>query len=171
MRIALLLVALAYAAPAHADPPAPIRLCGHDGHGRAFDLASTRGHVVALTFASRYTARQADQIHEALLRRSGSGALIVVDVVDLDGVPSLFQGYARRRVAEHDRPGRVLHLIDDGGVLRRQLGADPMRRVDILILDRRGALRGRFVGPGGLPAALSLVDTLSRTPDVERAAK
>jgi hypothetical protein len=153
---------LALAAPAFAGGPArpAVWLQGHDGRGHAFDLASLRGRVVAITFASRYTAHEADRIHAALLAHAGESGLEVVNVVDLMGVPSLFHGYARRKVAEHDRPGRILHLVDEHGQLRRVFGVEPAHRVDILIIDRQGVLRGRFAGQAELAQALRLLDSL-----------
>lgn len=174
MRLLAFCLSVALAAPAFADGPPQkvVWLQGHDGRGRAFDLASLRGRVVAITFASRYTAHEADRIHAALLAHAAQGGLEVVNVVDLVGVPSLFHGYARRKVAEHDRPGRILHLVDEHGRLRRAFGVEPAHRVDILIIDRHGALRGRFAGQAELAQALRLLDTLDpASAAIDRAAE
>jgi hypothetical protein len=124
-----------------------------DAHGNAFDLASLRGNVVAVTVVSRYTHDEALRINRALGAR---GDVKVVSVVDFVGIPRFVHAYARRKVAEAD--GRVQHLCDDSGDLGRQLGAHPRQHVDIFIVDRDGGLRGRFEGAQQLDAALRLLD-------------
>jgi hypothetical protein len=137
----------------------PVALHTSDARGRPFDLEELRGRVVAITFASRYTHKEADEVNRAL---AGRGTM-VVNVVDLTGVPSIFKGYAKRRAAEHDEEGRVVHLVDDGGEMRRRFQADPTRRVDIVVVGPDGEVRGRFVGTAELSRALALVDTLRST--------
>ncbi len=126
-----------------------------DGHGRPFDLASLRGRVVAVTSVSRYTKDEAARVHAALAARSD---VTVVSVVDFVGIPSFVHGYARRKVAEAD--GAVLHLCDEHGDWGRSVGAHPDQHVDIFIVDRDGALRGRFEGAHELGRALHLLDEL-----------
>jgi hypothetical protein len=151
------------------EPPGTIvSLRAQDGHGRAFDLTSLRGRVVAVTFASRYTRDEADRVHAGLLEHAAQGDMLVVNVVDLMGVPGLFHGYARRKAAEHDEAGRIVHVIDEHGDLRRSFGAEPGKHVDILVVDREGQLRGRFNGAAELEAAVRLVDQL-RTRAAENA--
>jgi hypothetical protein len=135
----------------------PIDLRGHDGLGREFALADLRGQVVALTFVSRYTRDESARINNQLSARAREVA--VVTVVDLIGIPSFAHGYARRRIAEADAAGGR-HVVDDQGALRRALGAQPDKQVDIYIIDRDGTLRGRYVGERQLPEALRLVDAL-----------
>src|SRR5262249_48634180 len=96
-----------------------VSLRAQDGHGRVFDLTSLRGRVVAVTFASRYTRDEADRVHAGLLEHAAQGDMLVVNVVDLMGVPGLFHSYARRKAAEHDQAGRIVHVIDEHGDLRR----------------------------------------------------
>ncbi|HEX8954316.1 MAG TPA: hypothetical protein VF945_20825 [Polyangia bacterium] len=133
-----------------------------DARGNAFDLASLRGNVVAVTFVSRYTRDEAERINDALGARSD---VKVVSIVDFIGIPRFVHAYARRKVAEAD--GRVQHLCDERGALRRQLGAHPDRHVDIFIVDRDGGLRGRFEGAAQLEAALRLLDEV-RTAEAAR---
>jgi hypothetical protein len=135
-----------------------------DGKGRPFDLAELRGRVVALTFASRPTRDQAARVNEQLGAHSDAAALAVVSIVDLSTVPGFARGYAHRRIAEADRQGRVRHLVDDNGRLRERFEVHPERRVDILVIDRDGTLRGRYVGDTGLEAALQLIDELLCSP-------
>ena len=124
-----------------------------DGRGRAFDLAALRGKVVAVTFVSRYTQDEAARVNQALGTR---GDVTIISVVDFMGIPGFVHDYARRKMAEAD--GRVLHICDEQGQLRRQFDAHPDKYVDIFILDRDGALRGRFAGQQQLPGALRLLD-------------
>lgn len=124
-----------------------------DGRGHPFDLSSLRGQVVAVTFASRYTQDEASRINDALGARSD---VKVVTVVDFMGIPGFVHGYARRKVAEAD--GKVQHLCDERGQLRRQFGAHPDKHVDIFVIDRDGGLRGRFEGQIQLEAAMRLLD-------------
>jgi len=133
-----------------------------DAHGRAFDVASLRGSVVAVTFVSRYTQDEAMRVNDALGARRD---VKVVSVVDFIGIPGFVHAYARRKVAEAD--GRVQHLCDERGTLRRRLGAHPDKHVDIFIVDRDGGLRGRFEGAGQLAAALRLLDEV-RTSTAQR---
>jgi hypothetical protein len=157
MVVALLLAA---ATVAGASARQLVWLRGCDGRGRPFDLLQLRGQVVALTFASRYTRDEGAAINNALVARANGGDLEVVSVVDLVGVPSLFQGYAKRKIAEHDQEGRIRHLIDEQGRLRRAFQVQPDKRVDILIIDRQGALRGRYTGRQQLDEAFRLIDQL-----------
>jgi hypothetical protein len=139
--------------------PAPVAIHGRDALGRAFDLVDLRGRIVAVTFASRYTRREASKVNDALSAEGVGGDVTVVSVIDLVGVPAFAHSYARRKAAEADRAGRVRHLVDDGQ-LRDRFGARPAERVDILIIGRDGSLKGRYAGERELEAALRHVQTL-----------
>ena len=153
-------LALAISTPGFADVGPMVWLKGWDGRGQAFDLQSVRGRFVALTFCSRWTKDEAAKVHGAL---SGRGDVLVVSVVDFAGVPNFARGYARRKIAEHDQQGRILHLVDEQGGLKRAFQTDPERRVDILVIDRDGSLKGRFSGEKQVPDALRLIDQLRST--------
>ena len=131
-------------------------LAAYDGRGRSFDLSSLRGNVVAVTFVSRYTQDEAERVNRALGTR---GDVKIVSVVDF--IPGFVHGYAKRKVAEAD--GRVHHLCDEHGTLRRQFGAHSDKHVDIFIIDRDGGIRGRFEGQQQLGAALQLLDEVRAT--------
>ncbi len=159
-KLILVVLALAAGGVVRAQDRQVVYLRGQDGHGRAFDLQHTRGQVVALTFASRYTRDEADKVHNALLNHSADGDLVVVNVVDFMGIPGMFHGYARRKAAEHDQVGKIIHVVDEDGQLRRDFQVDPGKRVDIFVIDREGALRGRFTGAVQVDDAIRLVDQL-----------
>jgi hypothetical protein len=167
VRVKGLLLILALVASLHASAQETIAFTAQDGRGRAFQLERMRGQVVAITFASRYTREEADRIHQQLLAHAAVGDMVVVNVVDLVGVPGIFHGYARRKAAEHDMEGRIVHIIDEHGDLRTRFQADPRQRVDIMVVDKDGQLRGRFCGAGQLEDALRLVDQL-RTQSAQR---
>ena len=137
-------------------------LNGADGHGRPFDLRSLRGQVVALTFTSRWTKDEAHKINSALGARVDRD-FAVVTVVDLVGVPSLFHGYAKRRIADEENRGRIHHVVDENGHLKQTFGVDPDKRVDILVIDKDGTLRGHFSGSGQLQEAQQLIDQLRQS--------
>jgi hypothetical protein len=133
-----------------------VALHAPDGRGKPFDLSSLRGQVVAVTFTSRYTQDEAARVNDALGMRSD---VKVVSVVDFMGIPGFVHGYAKRKVAEAD--GKIQHLCDERGQLRRQFDAHPDKHVDIFVIDRDGGLRGRFEGAGQLEGALRLLDEVS----------
>jgi hypothetical protein len=156
-------VALAAAAPAPANEPAnaPARanepaIADPDGH--PFALAASRGRPVALIVVSRYTRKDAERINDALTPLAGP--VEVITAVDFMGIPGLFHGYARRKIREAQRRSPIRMLVDERGQWRRFFGVAPDKRVDILVLDRNGTLRGRFAGPKQLHAALDLIRTL-----------
>lgn len=151
--ILLFAILSAVSAPAEAQTVSPIELQGVDARGNPFDLASLRGSVVAITFVSRYTQDEALRIHDALAAHAD---VKVVSIVDFVGIPELVFDFVRRKVAEAD--GRVQHLCDEHGELGKRFGSQPDKRVDILVVGRDGALRGRFVGVAQLAGARRLID-------------
>jgi hypothetical protein len=155
-----LLLLLALSAPALARQL--VWLNGADGHGRPFDLRSLRGQVVALTFTSRWTKDEAHKINSALGARVDRD-FAVVTVVDLVGVPSLFHGYAKRRIADEENRGRIHHVVDESGHLKQTFGVEPDKRVDILVIDKDGTLRGHFTGERELEAAQQLINQLRQS--------
>jgi hypothetical protein len=119
-----------------------ITLRGADARGQWFDVASERGHLVAITFASRTTADDARTINDALANHG----VFVVSVVDLRDVPRIAHNLALKKIRKSDRPGKMLHLVDSDGHISRQLGVDPRRQVDVILVDRAGQMLGRFAG-------------------------
>jgi hypothetical protein len=133
-------------------------LSGFDAQGRPLSLGSLRGQVVALTFVSRETRDEGTDINDDLARMAEPGKMTVLSVVDLESVPHFAHNTALHKIAESDRPGLV-HLVDDAGSLKSSFGVDP-KHVTILVIDRNGAVRGRFEGEAGLPAAQRLIEQL-----------
>ena len=158
----LLLTMFLLAAPAALAQGPVMALHAADGRGHAFDLSSLRGNIVAVTFVSRYTQDEGAKVNDALGAR---GDVKVVSVVDFMGIPGFVHNYARKKMAEAD--GRVQHLCDEHGELRRRFGAHPDKHVDIFVIDRDGGLRGRFEGQQQLEAALRLLDEV-RTSTAQR---
>jgi hypothetical protein len=146
-------LALLLAAPVALAQGPVVEFQAADARGHAFDLTALRGNVVAVTFVSRYTQDEAARINEALGARND---VKIVSVVDFIGIPGFVHGYARKKMAEAD--GRVQHLCDEHGQLRKQFGTHPDKHVDILIIDRDGGLRGRFEGAQQLSGALRMLE-------------
>jgi hypothetical protein len=145
---------------AGADRLQYVWLHGFDGHGRTFDLRSLRGQVVVLTFGSRATRDEVSEVNDELARLAEPGEVRVVSVVDMEGIPNYANGMARKKIAESDREGRLQHVVDDQGTLKRSFGVDPQRQVDIFVIDKSGALRGRFTGDRQVDEVAALVDEL-----------
>ena len=152
MRTLALLVTLAVAAPAFATPTI------NDANGQSYALDRVRGRPVALIVTSRYTRKDAERINDALTPLAGH--VEVITAVDFMGIPGLFHGYARRKIREAQTRSPIHMLVDEHGQWRRFFGVAPDKRVDILVLDRDGMLRGRFAGPKEIHAALDLIQTL-----------
>lgn len=126
-----------------------------DAHGRPFDLRSQRGRIVAITFASRHTRDEAAEVNDALVDKG----IEVVSVIDLADVPGIARGSAQKQVGAYDRATQI-NLLDNTGALAHDFHVAPMTRVDILIVDGNGALRGRYAGIGQLDQALQQIDLL-----------
>ena len=135
----------------------PMLLRAVDCNGRPFELQTLRGQIVALTFASRYTKDEAARVNGALNEHHAR----VVTVVDFQGIPGAFHSYAKKKMAENDRRGRIRQLVDERSEFRRTLSVQPDKRVDIFVIDREGSLRGRYIGEKQLEEALAMVDDLS----------
>jgi hypothetical protein len=148
--------------PLHA---VPVSVSGRRADGQPFALAETRGRVVAITLVSRYTRRELERVNDELKRELGRDVALVT-VVDFVGIPRLFHGYARRKVIEGTRGSPVAFVVDDCGWWSAALRAAPAERVDILVLDRAGELRGHFVGAADLARARQLIHALSAEPVV-----
>ncbi len=159
--LALTVAALAPRA-AHADPSEGTRvwLRAVTIDGRSLDLERLRGQVVVLTAATRATAGEAEQIAKRLHRLAKSGEAVVVTVVNLDDVPFFARGYARRRVAEAAAGSPSMVITDDHGGLCRSLA---MQGTDMMVVDQRGLLAGRFRGRRDLDRVEQTVEDLRRT--------
>jgi hypothetical protein len=158
----LVVLCLLSVSPVAAAAPAETEyawLHGFDAHGREVTLGSLRGQVVVLTFVSKDTRDEGADINDELSKLAQTGKMSVLSVVDLEDVPGFAHGLARSKIAEADRSGLV-HLVDDNGRLKQAFHVDPTREVTILVLDRAGAVRGRFTGEAGLAAATQLVEQL-----------
>ena len=157
----LALLSLLLGVPAVRAAEEQVWLRSFDAGGQPYDLSAERGRVVALTFASRHTRDEAEEVNDTLSAQAGED-FQVVSVVDFMDVPQIGRGSARKQVAQHDRPGRIQFLVDDTGQLKRSFHVDPRSRVDILVIDQHGVLRGRYAGIGQLDDALREIDQLRK---------
>jgi len=153
------LVAAVLASPAFAGER--VSLHARDANGKPFTLESQRGKVVALTFASKSTKDELAKVDEALAKHAGAD-FEVVSVIDLENVPGIGKGIARKKVADNDRPGEVKLVVDPDGELARSLNVDPKSHVDIFVIDRHGTLRGHYDGTRGLANAEKKIARLRR---------
>lgn len=153
--VAIILVS-ALALPANASP---LAINGTGANGAEFRLSAERGHVVAITLVSRYTRGELEKINEALKPELGP-TVNLVTVVDFVGIPRLFFGFARMQIAAASKTTPVQFVVDDDSHWGPALGAAPDRRVDILVLDQQGELRGHFVGVDQVNAARRLMREL-----------
>lgn len=134
----VLLALVAFAPLSYADH---VWLHAPDGRGRMFDLASERGKIVAVTFATRKTQDEVREVNDQL---AGLGVDIVT-VVDFRTIPRIGHGVARHEMAKNDRPGHI-NVIDRSGKISNGLGIDPSKGVVVLLVDEEGVLRGRYNG-------------------------
>jgi hypothetical protein len=134
-----------------------------DGEGQPYDLRSLRGQVVVLTFGSPATREELARINLMLEAQVRPRDVAVVSVIDFSTIPGLFHGYARRQVADSQRTQRVKLLVDERGSVRQPLRVLSDRVVHMLVLDRQGAVRGRFRGERELSEVLRLTAELRQT--------
>jgi hypothetical protein len=140
---------------------APLTIVGTDARGGAVRIDEHRGRVVLITLVSRYTRGELEKINAALAGELGTQVRLFT-VVDFVGIPRLFHGYARRKVAESEARTPARLLVDDRGAWRSALGAVPDKRVDIIVLDAGGEVRGHFVGVHQVEEVRRLVRALRR---------
>ena len=129
--------------------------------GKSVQLVESRGGVVVLTFFSRYSGRDAEQVNDALERALDGHRAALVSVFDLTGIPSGFHGFARRRIASAAAGRRIQYRVDATPDWSRAFDAHPTAAVETLVLDGVCRVRGRFVGARDVTATLRLVDELS----------
>jgi len=118
------------------------------------------GNVVVITVYSRYTERSGRQVNWELTKRLGGNAKFFT-VIDFIGIPHFLFNFARNRIAKKMR-GSIEVICDTTGKLRKQLNAEPRNRVDVVILDRKGEIRGHFNGIREIEPAIKLVNELTR---------
>jgi hypothetical protein len=150
------LLALCLAIPASAE----VWLKSWDAHGNPVQLKDMRGKVVALTFVSRHVREEATEVNDTLAEQAGND-FQVLSVVDMMDIPEVGRGTALKRIAESDRPG-LEHLVDDRGSLKRGFATDPAHKVDILVIDKKGDLRGRYNGLYEMDAAQKKIEELRK---------
>ena len=145
----------------------PLHLEAPDSHGAIWRVDAAHGRPVAIALTSRYSRREAERVNAVLEPLAGGNATIVC-IIDFGGIPSLFHNYARHKVAEAAARSPIVFLVDEHSRLREPLHSHPERRVDILVLDGTGQLRGHFTGESQLSAATALLARLA-TPRLDSA--
>ncbi len=162
MKLHLLLpVLLVRAATALATP---VELAGTDVNGHPLDLTKLRDQVVVVDIASRYTEAEATHVNQALAPLVRPGRVVVVSVVDMMGIPDTMFEYVQKRVIDSSLGSPIVYLVDLAGQWRAALALDPSRHVGMVVIDRRGEVRGRYASDEELPALMHLVAQLRPPP-------
>jgi hypothetical protein len=149
----------AYSVTSAVEQPQYAWLHGFDARGREISLSSLRGQVVALTFVGKDTRDEGKDINDELTELAEPNKMCVLSVVDLEGVPGFAHSSAMHKIADSDRTG-LIHVVDDQGRLKQAFAVDPTKQVTILVLDRGGAVRGRFQGEMSLVQVKKLIEQL-----------
>jgi hypothetical protein len=136
----LMFAALSYKVTAAVDEPKSVWLRGYDTRGNEVRLGALRGQVVALTFVARDQGDEGSALNHALAHHTR--VLSVVEQPGLEDAPNL------------------THLSDEAGRLKQAFAVERAKKVAVLVLDREGAVRGRFEGYAALTDALRLVEKL-----------
>ena len=158
--VVALLVMVAVAAHA-----APVQVAGFDARGQTFRLSDLRGQVIAVTLVSRWTRKELEKVNARLITRIAPARMAVVTVVDFIGIPKGFHAYARKQIIAGGKKSPVRFVADDLGIWRSYFDARPAKRVDIIVVDQHGEIRGHFVGAAQTQAALQLIDRLTGAGD------
>ncbi len=149
---------------AWAEPQAPGQLTGTDVNGGGVDLAQLRDQVVVINITSRYVEAEATHVNQALTPIIKPGRVVVVSVVDMMGIPDTMFEYVQKRVIDAAGKSPIIYLVDRVGRWRSALALDPTQHVGMLVLDRKGQVRGRFASDADLPAVFHLVAQLRPPP-------
>ena len=157
----LLIAALLFVFPAPAPAAQHVILRGNDAYGKWFNLSSVRGRPVVITFASRYTEKDARAIGRSLDPYTKRGVLLVT-VIDMRGIPGFAHGYAMKKIRSSQLPGHV-HIVDEKGQISRGFGVDPRHHVDTFVVGANGRLLGHYVGRQELSKATAQIDEAARS--------
>lgn len=121
------------------------------------------GNVVVITVVSRYTEKESYFVNWKLGTRLRDGDFRMLTVIDFIGIPrfGFIYNIARKRISKETAGSQVEFICDTTEKIRDVLHADPRHRVDIIVLDRNGMIRGHFNGAQEIEQALKLIDELT----------
>jgi hypothetical protein len=144
----------------------PLKIEGPDPIFRWVQSDKYLGNVVVITVVSRYTEKESYYVNWRLgtrLRDNDNSNLQMITIIDFIGIPrfGLIYDYARKRILKETAGSPVKYICDTTEKLRTQLSADPRHRVDIIVLDKTGEVRGHFAGSKDIDAAIKLIDELT----------
>ena len=166
--IALLLLVSSIAASAE-----PVKIEGPGPNWEWYQTDKLHGNVVVITVVSRYTEKESYQVNWRLGTRLKDGDFRMVTVIDFIGIPkfSFIYNIARNRILKETTKANeelvkhnvspVEYICDMNMVLRGPLQSDPRHRVDIIVIDRNGEVRGHFNGIREIDQAIKLIDNLT----------
>jgi hypothetical protein len=154
---------------------APIKIEGPGPNWEWHQTDKLHGNVVVITVVSRYTKKESYFVNWKISSKLiNNKNLKMMTVIDFIGIPhsGFVYNYARHRIInETSRVNNQLimqgaspieYICDVSETLRNTLNADPRHRVDIIILDKNGEVRGHFYGASGIADAIKLIEQLTK---------
>lgn len=135
--------------------------------------ATKRGNVVVIVVVSRYTQKESYFVSWKLGTRLRDGDFRMMTVIDFIGIPrfGFIYDIARKRILKETSQSNaelakhgvspIEYICDMKETLRDKLNADPRHRVDVIVLDKTGQLRGHFDGGKDIDKAIKLIDELT----------
>lgn len=141
----------------------PLKIEGPGPNWEWHQTDNRRGNVVVITVVSRYTEKESYYVNWRLGTRLRDGDFRMFTVIDFIGIPrfGFIYNIARKRILKETAGSPIEFICDTTEKLRTTLNADPRNRVDIIVLDRDGIVRGHFNGAREIEHALKLIDELT----------
>jgi len=134
----------------------PIKVEGPGPNWEWHQTDKYHGSIVVIVSMSRYTEREAREVNWSLTRLGG---VKLFTIVDFAGIPHFLYNYARHRIIRKIRRSEVICDFDQR--LSSQLNTDPRHRVDIIVLNKDGEIRGHFKGAVEINSVIKLIDELA----------
>ncbi len=141
----------------------PIKIEGPNPKWEWIQSDHLRGQVLVITIVSRYTEKDSYYVNAKLGTRLKDKDLNMITIIDFIGIPhwGIIYDYARKRILKETANSPVKYICDTTDRLRTALHADPKHRVDIIVLDKAGEIRGHFFGVKDVDNAIKLIDELT----------
>lgn len=152
-----------------------VDLQGPDAVWNWHKTADDLGKVTVITIVSRYTEKESYKVNGALeLRLNEKKDFKLFTVIDFVGIPKMFWNFARHRIVKETRHSNADFICDAPDMhfpqkpWREILGADPVHRVDILILDKQGNVRYHLQGSKDVLRAIDLINKMTEEDQQKR---
>lgn len=170
MRSLIAAILILFASAAHAQT---IKIEGPGPNWEWHQTDARHGNVVVIVVVSRYTQKESYFVSWKLGTRLRDGDFRMFTVIDFIGIPrfGFIYDIARKRILKETSQSNqelakhgvspVEYICDMKETLRDKLDADPRHRVDVIVLDKDGKLRGHFDGGKEIDRAIKLIDELT----------